>query len=39
MERSCERGNEPWGFHKMLRSSWLAAQLAAPQEGLRSLSE
>jgi hypothetical protein len=28
-----------FGFHKMLGSSWVAAQLAAPQEGLSSVSE
>jgi hypothetical protein len=27
------------GFHKTLGSSWVAAQLAASQEGLRSMSE
>jgi hypothetical protein len=27
------------GFHKMLGSSWVAAQLAASQEGLSSMSE
>jgi hypothetical protein len=26
-----------FGFHKMLGSSWVAAQLAAPQEGLSSV--
>jgi hypothetical protein len=28
-----------FGFHKMLGSSWVAAQLAAPQEGLSSVSK
>jgi hypothetical protein len=27
------------GFHKMLGSSWVAAQLVAPQEGLSSVSK
>jgi hypothetical protein len=27
------------GFHKMLGSSWVAAQLAASEEGLSSMSE
>jgi hypothetical protein len=36
---SCEHRNEPFGFHKMLRSSSVAAQLAASQEGLSSMSE
>jgi hypothetical protein len=26
-------------FHKMLENSWVAAQLAAPQEGLSSVSK
>jgi hypothetical protein len=30
----CEQGNELGGFHKMLGSSCVAAQLAASQEGL-----
>jgi hypothetical protein len=29
----------PFGFHKMLGSSWVAAQLAASQEGLSSMSD
>jgi hypothetical protein len=28
-----------FGFHKILGSSWVAAQLAASQEGLSSMSE
>jgi hypothetical protein len=28
-----------FGFHEMFRSSWVAAQLAAPQEGLSSVSK
>jgi hypothetical protein len=28
-----------FGFHRMLGSSWVAAQLAASQEGLRSVSK
>jgi hypothetical protein len=28
-----------FGFHKMLRSSWVAAKLAAPQDGLSSVSK
>jgi hypothetical protein len=35
MKGSCE----PSGFHKILGSSWVAAQLAALQEGLSSMSE
>jgi hypothetical protein len=38
VEGSCEHGNEPWGFHKMLAISWVAAELAAPPEGLSSMS-
>jgi hypothetical protein len=38
VEGSREHGNEP-GFHKMLRISCVAAQLAASQEGLSSMSE
>jgi hypothetical protein len=39
VEGSCEHGNEPSGFHKMLGNSSVAAQLAASQEGLSSVSE
>jgi hypothetical protein len=28
-----------FGFHKMLGISWVAAQLAAPQDGLSSVSK
>jgi hypothetical protein len=34
VEDSCEHGNQPSGSHKMFGSSWIAAQLAASQEGL-----
>jgi hypothetical protein len=36
VEGSCEHGNEPSGFHKILG---VAAQLAASQEGLRQFLE
>jgi hypothetical protein len=39
VEGSCEHGDEPSGFHKMLGSSLVAAQLAASQEGLSSVSK
>jgi hypothetical protein len=41
VEGSCEHGNEPTGtrFNKTLGSSWVAAQLAASQEGLSSMRE
>jgi hypothetical protein len=39
VEGSCEHGIEPFVFHKMLGSSCVAAQLAASQEGLSSMSE
>jgi hypothetical protein len=39
VEGSCEHPNEPSGFHKMLGSSWVAAQLADSQEGLSSMSD
>jgi hypothetical protein len=39
VEGLCERGDETSGFHKMLGSSGVAAQLAASQEGLSSMSE
>jgi hypothetical protein len=29
LKLSCECGDEPFGFHKMLGSSWVAAQLVA----------
>jgi hypothetical protein len=34
---SCEHGNEPSEFHKMLENSSVTAQVAASQEGLRSM--
>jgi hypothetical protein len=34
---SCEHGNEPSGFHKMLGISWVAEWLAASREGLSSM--
>jgi hypothetical protein len=39
VEGSCEHGIEPSGSIKMLGSSSVAAQLAAPQEGLSSVSK
>jgi hypothetical protein len=39
VEGSCEHGNETSGLHKMLGSSWVAAQLTASQEGLSSMNE
>jgi hypothetical protein len=39
MEGSCEYGIELSGSVETLRSSWVAAQLAAPQEGLSSVSK
>jgi hypothetical protein len=39
VEGSCEQGNEPWGFHKMLGISCVTAQLAVSQEGLSSMNE
>jgi hypothetical protein len=38
VEGSCEHGNEPSGSIKA-GVSWVAAQLAASQEGLSSMSE
>jgi hypothetical protein len=34
VEGCCDHSNEHSGFHKMLVSSWVAAQLAASQEGI-----
>jgi hypothetical protein len=39
VEGSCEHGNEPSGFIKCWEVLELAAQLAASQEGLSSMSE
>jgi hypothetical protein len=39
VEGSCERGDEPTGSIKCWESSRVAAQLAASQEGLSSMSE
>jgi hypothetical protein len=39
VEGYCEHGNELLGSIKMLRISRAAAQLAASQEGLSSMSE
>jgi hypothetical protein len=39
VEGSCEHGTEPFGFHKMLGISWVAAQIMAPQEGFNSVSK
>jgi hypothetical protein len=39
VEGSCEHGNEPSGFHKILGSSCAAAQVAASQEGLSCMSD
>jgi hypothetical protein len=37
VEGSCEHGDEPSGSLKLLGISWMAAQLAAFQEGLSSV--
>jgi hypothetical protein len=37
VEGSCEHGDEPSGSLKSLGISWMAAQLAASQEGLSSV--
>jgi hypothetical protein len=37
VEGSCEHGDEPSGSLKFLGISWMAAQLAASQEGLNSV--
>jgi hypothetical protein len=39
VEGSCKHGNDPSGSTKMLGSSFVAAQLAASQEGLSSMNE
>jgi hypothetical protein len=39
VEGSCEHGDEPWGSLKLLGISWMAAQLAASQEGLSFVSK
>jgi hypothetical protein len=39
VEGSCEHWNEPSGSVMCLGSSWVAAQLAASQEGLSSMNE
>jgi hypothetical protein len=39
VEGSCEHGYEPSGFLKLLGTSGMAAQLAASQEGLSSVSK
>jgi hypothetical protein len=36
VEGSCEHGDEPSGSLKLLGIFWMAAQLAASQEGLSS---
>jgi hypothetical protein len=37
VEGSCEHGDEPSGFLKLLGIFWMAAQLAASQEGVSSV--
>jgi hypothetical protein len=37
VEGSCEHGDEPSGSLKLLGIFWMAAQLAASQEGLSSV--
>jgi hypothetical protein len=37
VEGSCKHGDEPSGYLKLLGISWMAAQLAASQEGLSSV--
>jgi hypothetical protein len=37
MDGSYEHGDEPSGSLKLLGIFWMAAQLAAPQEGLSSV--
>jgi hypothetical protein len=37
VEGSCEHGNEPSLFHRMLGNSCVAARLAASQEGLSAM--
>jgi hypothetical protein len=39
VEGFCEHGDEPSGSLKLLGISWMAAQLAASQEGLSSVSK
>jgi hypothetical protein len=39
VEGCCEHGDEPSGSLKLLGITLMAAQLAAPQEGLSSLSK
>jgi hypothetical protein len=39
VEGSCEHRDEPWGSLKSWESSEVAAQLAASQEGLSSVSK
>jgi hypothetical protein len=39
VEGSCEHGDELSGSLKLLGSSWVETQLAASQEGLRSVSK
>jgi hypothetical protein len=39
VEVSCEHGDEPSGSLRLLRIFWMAAQLAASQEGLSSVSK
>jgi hypothetical protein len=39
VEGSCEHSDEPSGSLKLLEISWMAAQLAASEEGLSSVSK
>jgi hypothetical protein len=39
LAEDCEHGDEPFGFLKLLGISWMAAQLAASQEWLSSVSK
>jgi hypothetical protein len=37
VEGSCEHGDKPSGFHRVVRSSGVAAQVATPPEELNSM--